>query len=74
MVSGHRDWAGELTNHPREIAEKALAHIVGNETERSYQRGDLFLKRRRLMADWEQYCEGASAAVLTMKQRKRTRP
>lgn len=47
--STFRDWCAELTNHPREIAEKALAHSVGDETERSYQRGDLLEKRRRLM-------------------------
>jgi integrase len=39
--STFRDWAAETTNHPREIAEKALAHVVGDETERAYQRGDL---------------------------------
>jgi integrase len=51
-----RDWAAEATNHPREIAEKALAHVVGDETERSYQRGDLLEKRRRLMEDWAKFC------------------
>ena len=48
--STFRDWgAGSSTNHPREVAEVALAHIVANATERSYQRGDLFDKRRTLM-------------------------
>jgi integrase len=54
--STFRDWAAEATNHPREIAEKALAHVVGDETERSYQRGDLVAKRRRLMEDWAAFC------------------
>jgi integrase len=50
--STFRDWAAERTNFPRELAEKALAHTVGDETERAYQRGDLFEKRRRLMDAW----------------------
>jgi integrase len=54
--STFRDWSAEATNHPREIAEKALAHTLRDETERAYQRGDLLEKRRRLMADWAEYC------------------
>ena len=54
--STFRDWCAEATNYPREIAEKALAHTVGGETERSYQRGDLLEKRRRLMEDWAKFC------------------
>ena len=55
--STFRDWAAECTNHPRWLAEKALAHLVGDETERAYQRGDLLEKRRRLMEDWAGYCD-----------------
>jgi integrase len=55
--STFRDWAAEQTNFPREIAEKALAHRVGDETERSYQRGDLLAKRRKLMEAWARYCD-----------------
>jgi integrase len=54
--SSFRDWAAERTNFPREVAEAALAHIDGDETERAYQRGDLFEKRRRLMTAWADYC------------------
>lgn len=53
--SSFRDWAGELTDHPREVVEAALAHVVGDETERAYRRGDALEKRRRLMTDWAQY-------------------
>ena len=35
--SAFRDWAGERTNFPREVAEAALAHVVGDETERAYR-------------------------------------
>jgi integrase len=54
--SSFRDWAAERTNFPRELAEKALAHRVGDETERAYQRGDFFDKRRKLMDAWARYC------------------
>jgi integrase len=54
--STFRDWTAECTNFPREIAEKALAHIVGDETERAYQRGDLLTKRRELMRVWGEFC------------------
>ena len=40
---------------PREVAEAALAHVVGDDTERAYQRGDLFEKRRKLMEEWGQF-------------------
>ncbi len=58
--STFRDWAAEKTSFPRELAEKALAHLVGDETERAYQRGDLFEKRRKLMDAWAAYCAKTS--------------
>ena len=59
--SSFRDWAAERTNFPREVAEAALAHIDGDETELAYKRGDLFDKRRRLMEAWAKYCASAPA-------------
>ena len=53
--SSFRDWAGEVSTFPREIAEAALAHIVGDETERAYRRGDALEKRRKLMDAWASY-------------------
>ncbi len=47
--SSFRDWAAERTNHPREVVEAALAHVVGNRMEAAYARSDLFERRRRLM-------------------------
>jgi len=55
--STFRDWAAERTNFPNEVVEMALAHAVGDKVEAAYRRGDLFEKRRRLMADWAAYCE-----------------
>ncbi len=54
--STFRDWALEATDHPREIAEMALAHTVGNAVELAYRRGDALEKRRKLMADWAEFC------------------
>jgi len=53
--STFRDWAGETTSFPHDVCEAALAHLRGK-TERAYQRGDLFNKRRRLMDAWAVYC------------------
>jgi integrase len=50
--STFRDWAGERTNHPREVIEHAMAHQLKDKAEAAYQRGDLFEKRRRLMDEW----------------------
>ncbi|MFO7593449.1 MAG: integrase arm-type DNA-binding domain-containing protein [Pseudomonadota bacterium] len=50
--STFRDWCAERTHYPNEVAEMALAHTIGNKVEAAYRRGDLLLKRARLMADW----------------------
>ncbi len=50
--SSFRDWAGETTNHSREVIEQCLAHGLADETEAAYQRGDYLSKRRVLMTDW----------------------
>lgn len=55
--SSFRDWAGEVSTFPREVAEAALAHTVGDETERAYRRGDALEKRRKLMDVWAQFVE-----------------
>jgi integrase len=55
LRSSFRDWVGEETAFPREVAEMALAHVVANATEGSYARGDLFEKRRTLMQEWGSY-------------------
>lgn len=54
--STFRDWAAELTDYPREVAEAALAHITADRVEAAYRRSDLFEKRRRLMEEWGRYC------------------
>jgi integrase len=60
MRSTFRDWAGDCTSFPREIAEMALAHAVGDETEVAYRRSTALAKRRSLMNDWADYCASAN--------------
>ena len=60
--SSFRDWAAEETDHPREIIEAALAHIVRNPVEAAYARSDLFERRRVLMDDWDAYLAGERPA------------
>jgi integrase len=69
--STFRTWAAETTPFPREICEMALAHGVGDATERAYQRGDLFEKRRKLMDDWASFCSRPPAKVLEFVKKRR---
>jgi integrase len=64
--STFRDWAAERTAYTQEVCEMALAHVISNRVEAAYRRGDLFEKRRRLMADWAVYC-GSSEATSSPK-------
>jgi len=54
--STFRDWAAESTNYPRDVAEMALAHTIGDKVEAAYSRGDLMEKRKRMMDDWAKFC------------------
>jgi integrase len=67
--STFRDWAAECTAFPNEVAEAALARVVGDKVEAAYRRGDLFEKRRRLMANWAAFYETAprSGAVVPIR-------
>ena len=56
--SSFRDWAAEKTDHPRQVVEAALAHVVKSKVEAAYRRTDLFERRRRLMNDWSAYLTG----------------
>jgi integrase len=63
--STFRDWAVETTGHPREVVEAALAHRTGDRVEQAYARGDLFLKRRKLMEDWSEFCGSSPMQTAT---------
>ncbi len=70
--STFRDWAAERTNYPREVAEMALGHAVGDKVEAAYRRSDLFEKRRRLMHEWSRFCHSGAKAgeVVAIRGRK----
>ena len=57
-----KDWCHETTSFPHEVVEQALGHRIKSTVERSYRRGDLFERRRALMAAWDRYCNGEVAA------------
>lgn len=60
LRSSFRDWAGDMTKHPRDVCEAALAHTIQG-VEAAYRRSDALAKRRALMRDWATYCESKSA-------------
>jgi integrase len=57
-----RQWAAER-GYPRDMAELALAHRVGDETERAYQRSDMLERRRSMMAEWAAFLRGNAEAA-----------
>jgi integrase len=57
--SSFRDWAGNVSDFPREVVETALAHVIGDKAEQAYRRGDALEKRRKLMDQWADYCSNS---------------
>ena len=53
--STFRDWASEVAEAPREVAEMSLSHKVGSNVERAYARSDLLDRRRGLMKRWSEF-------------------
>jgi integrase len=54
--SSFRDWAGDKTNHPREVIEACMSHQIKDKAEAAYRRSDAIEKRRALMEEWGVYC------------------
>lgn len=54
--SAFRDWCGNETAFPRELAEQALAHVIGDKAEQAYRRSDALERRRELMQAWANFC------------------
>jgi integrase len=67
--SAFRDWAGNETSFPREVAEAALAHTVGDEVEAAYRRSDALEKRRKLMTAWGSYCASKEQSIIVALKR-----
>jgi integrase len=61
--STFRDWASEIANVPREVAEMSLAHTVGTNVERAYARSDLLERRRQLMNEWSRFVTGVGTGT-----------
>lgn len=51
LRSTFRDWAAD-SGYPRDLAEIALAHVVGSDAERAYRRTDMIERRRAMMEAW----------------------
>lgn len=64
--STFRDWASESAHAPREVAEAALGHVMGNAVERAYARSDLFDRRKPLATRWAAYATGTAGVVVPM--------
>jgi integrase len=67
--SSFRDWAGNVSNFPRELVETALAHVIGDKAEQAYRRRDALEKRRKLMEAWSSYCAVQKSAKVVAFQR-----
>ena len=67
--SALKDWAHEVRDYPHEVIEQALGHRIKSSVERAYRRGDLFERRKLLMADWEDYCAGGDGSCAVIKLR-----
>ena len=57
LRSTFRDWCAEH-GEDRTLAEIALSHVVGDETEQAYARSDLIDRRRLLMQRWADFAAG----------------
>ena len=67
--STFRDWCGNRTSFPRELAEHALSHVIGDKAEQAYRRDDAIERRRPMMEAWGAFCEpSASENVVPMRK------
>jgi integrase len=58
LRSALKDWAHETRDYPTEVVEQVLGHRIKSSVEAAYRRGDLFNRRKILMADWDDFCAG----------------
>ena len=68
--STFRDWAGNRTSFPRELAEHALSHQIGDKVEQAYRRDDALERRRPLMNSWMSFCMAGDASNIVRFQRQ----
>ena len=60
--STFRDWCSEQ-GYPRDLAERALAHLIQNKVEAAYHRTDLLDQRRPMMDTWAEFVESGLPAA-----------
>jgi len=68
--SAFRDFVGDETHFPRELAEAALAHVIGDKAEQAYRRSDALEKRRALMGAWSSFCTAKAPGNVVSMTRK----
>lgn len=66
--SAFADWRGDATSFPKELAEAALAHTIGDKVEAAYRRSDALERRRELMDAWARFLDGETATVIPFRQ------
>ncbi len=72
LRSTFRQWAAE-GGYPRDMAEMALAHFIGSDVERAYQRSDMLERRRAMMGDWGSFLKlSSSQSAVISTQRAAT--
>ncbi|WP_319025540.1 tyrosine-type recombinase/integrase [Phyllobacterium calauticae] len=74
--SSFRDWVGDRTTFPRELAEAALAHKIGDAVEQAYRRSDALAKRKKLMKAWADFVStsrNATVIAFEMGAERKTR-
>jgi integrase len=67
--SSFRDWSGEVSTFPRDVAEMALAHVITDKVEAAYRRGDLFAKRCKMMQEWAEFVNKRQAKIVALHKR-----
>jgi len=65
--SAAADWRAESTQFPGELQEACLAHALPDATQRAYQRGTQFAKRRKVMTAWADYLDGVEPQVTQLR-------
>lgn len=65
--SSFREWAGEVSTFPHDVAKMTLAHTIENKVEPAYRRGDLFEKRRAMMEAWVNFLATRMAKLITLR-------
>lgn len=63
-----RSWFAD-NDAPFEVAEAALAHLVGSQVVRAYQRGDYFAPRQKIMLSWHAYIQRCAQCAQVLGQK-----